>query len=465
MDALTAIRTSKMRPAQVLIIAACFVVLTIDGFDVFVMGFLLPYLPDSMVSTDAQRGLILSIGIMGMGVGALLLAPLADRIGRKYLLVALTFVAAIGMLICASAPSFTVLAAGRVVTGLAVGAMTPALSLLVQEYSSAKRRTFALGLFGTAFPLGTLVSGIFAVSLMQMFGNDWRAMFYFGAILGALCFALAVFVIPESIDFLFVKNTARSRSRLERIVNRIGLQGIDVDARPALTPDATRTTLSALFSRDTIVRTVVVVVLYSVTLFGFYWVSTWAPQIVATEAGDPQAGAIAGTIFGLGGVLGSAAFALYCLKFNPFRVHGIALVLGAASFIVVWFFFSTPAIALPFIAIGGLLIFFGLTCFGASIVPLYPVQARSTVLGVQGFVSRVAGVLAPIVVGLLLTFLAPTTMFALVAIPLLLGSVGGFYLAMKLGRTGQLEIKTDAGALSVNPLAEPGYAELPPQRP
>lgn len=72
-----------MKPAHVLIIAACFVVLTIDGFDVSVMGFLVPYLPDSMVAAEAQRGLILSIGIMGMGEGALLLGSLADRIGRK----------------------------------------------------------------------------------------------------------------------------------------------------------------------------------------------------------------------------------------------------------------------------------------------------------------------------------------------------------------------------------------------
>lgn len=82
----------------------------------------------------------------------------------------------------------------------------------------------------------------------------------------------------------------------------------------------------------------------------------------------------------------------------------------------------------------------------------------------QGFVSRVAGDLAPIVVGLLLTFVAPTTMFALVAIPLLAGSTGGFYLAKRRGRTSQLENKTDSGVLPVDPLGEPGYAELPPQR-
>lgn len=434
MDILTTIRTSPMRGPQILIIISCFIVMLIDGFDIFVMAFLVPFLPEGFLASDAQRGLILSAGLIGMGTGALLLTPLADRIGRKRLSVILTAMATIGMLCCGFAQNFEQLFAARILTGLGVGAIGPLMSLLVQEYSSDKRRTVAFGFFALGFPGGVLVSGIFALSLLRLFNNEWHSMFFFGAGLGVICLLLTIFAIPESAAFLMTKEPESVQPRLEKIARRLKVEGVDTLARPVVSeaPD-NRGALRAIFSKDYLPKTVVIVFLFSVSLFGYYWLNSWTPQLVATQSGSPEAGALAGTILGLGGVLGAILFTLLSIKFNPFRFHGIFMTIAAAAFVGVAFSFSTPAISLPLIALGGLLLQTGLTTYGAAVVPFYAVNRRATVLGVQGFVSRVAGILAPIVVGLLLAFLAPWLMYALVGIPILIGAVGGFYITRKLG--------------------------------
>ncbi|OLO25760.1 MFS transporter [Streptomyces sp. MNU77] len=437
-----------MGRAQTAAIACAFFALTIDGFDVFVMGFLVPYLPDGFVENDTQRGLLLSAGVFGMAAGALLLAPLADRVGRRRVILTLTSSAALGMLLCGLCADYTQLFVARVFTGLSIGAMAPALTLLVQELSNDRRRTSVFGLFTIAWPVGTLLSGLFSVGLMDRFDDNWRAMFFFGAALGALCALISFFTLPESPEFLLARRPDRFQERLDAVIDKLRLAGVDRLARPAVSEkQADAGGVRGLLGPTTRGPALVVVFLYSVTVFAVYWVTTWTPQIVAEESGSAHAGSVAGTILGLGTVTGAVVFALYSVRFSPFKVHGLVLVLSAASFIGVTLTFQAAGAALVLTALGGLFLQFGIIGFPATVVYLFPVRSRVTVLGAQNFVSRTFGVLAPAAAGALLSFMRPTTLFALAAVPITLASLGGLYLWSRMKRLVPREVPAEGAAV------------------
>ena len=120
MDVVNAVKASKMKPYQWLIVVLCMFCNMLDGFDFFAMGFVLPYLPDGF-ATSTGKGLLISAGLVGMALGAMTIAPLADRFGRRRLML-------VGLAFNTGSVIFTALAAnsemmlfGRFLTGLGVG--------------------------------------------------------------------------------------------------------------------------------------------------------------------------------------------------------------------------------------------------------------------------------------------------------------------------------------------------------
>ncbi|WFR70942.1 MFS transporter [Prescottella defluvii] len=233
MDVSTAIKKSPMSRFQYLASTACLLVLTIDGFDVFVMGFVLPHLPDNFFSSSAQKGYLLSAGLTGMAAGSLLLSPLGDRFGGRTLVLWCLVVNFVGMATSAMAPNVEALTVSRLITGLGIGGMTASLTVLVQEYSSDERRNAVMGAYMIGFPLGSLIGGFLGTILIGAFDGAWQAMFVFGAVLTGLAFLLTWVLIPESIDFLVARNAPRDRIRIAALVTRLRNSAIDLDARPA----------------------------------------------------------------------------------------------------------------------------------------------------------------------------------------------------------------------------------------
>src|SRR5690625_6369692 len=85
-----------LRPYQLVVVLMCTLLNALDGYDIFIMGFAIPYLPDDFAS-DSANGYLLSASLVGMGIGSILLAPLADRYGRRVLLFAALSVKVLGM--------------------------------------------------------------------------------------------------------------------------------------------------------------------------------------------------------------------------------------------------------------------------------------------------------------------------------------------------------------------------------
>lgn len=429
MDVSTAIKKSPMSRFQYLALTACLLVLTIDGFDVFVMGFVLPHLPDNFFSGSAQKGYLLSAGLAGMAAGSLLLSPLGDRFGRRTLVLWCLVVNFIGMATSAIAPNVEILTASRLITGLGIGGMTASLTVLVQEYSSDQRRNAVMGAYMIGFPLGSLIGGFFGTILIGAFDGAWQAMFVFGAVLTGLAFLLTWVLIPESIDFLVARNAPRDRIRIAALVTRLRNPAIDLDARPPTVAQVhARGSIRGLFDNGRYYRTALSWISYACVMAMFYFVSFWTPELVKLSSGSKELGATAGLILSLGGVFGALLFGAWSLRVSAQKLLWISMAVTAVALLAFASLFTRTGIAIALTVVIGLFTFVAITALMAVVPQLYPVRTRSTALGSMIGIGRLFSIAAPIGVGYALMVAAPRTLYFFSAVPMVIGAVATYAL-------------------------------------
>lgn len=195
----------------------------LDGYDVLALAFTATSVRNEFSLTGAELGLLLSAGLIGMALGSLFLAPIADKIGRRPMLAFSIFLSAIGMLGSAYANHQQILALWRVVTGLGVGGILVGTNVITSEYASRKWRNLAISIYVTGFPIGAVLGATIASTLQAQYG--WRSVFFFGAALSTIFLIILLIWLPESIDYLTGKQPKNAKQRLELILAKIGVTG------------------------------------------------------------------------------------------------------------------------------------------------------------------------------------------------------------------------------------------------
>src|SRR5262249_11515733 len=180
-----------------------------DGYDAQSMGFVAPVLSASLQISRAALGPLLSSGLLGMVIGALVFGPLADLIGRKPVLVLCTIMFGVASLLTATAESFQTLAAFRLLTGFGLGGALPNTIALTSEFTPQKYRSTAVTAMLCGFTLGAAFGGFVAAGLISRFG--WQSVFVVGGLVPLLIATVTAAVLPESIRFLVLKRPSDTR--------------------------------------------------------------------------------------------------------------------------------------------------------------------------------------------------------------------------------------------------------------
>jgi benzoate transport len=389
---------TRMSTRQMTIVGIMFLLNALDGFDVLSISFAAPGLTRAWNLPPASLGAVISLGLLATGFGSLFIAPLADRFGRRPLMLTMIVSMATGMFLCATSHEIALLSIGRVFTGLGVGALVPIISALTAEYANRRYRDFCVMLVAVGFPAGGLIGGGIASVLLQH--GQWWTVFAAGCAVTSLVFLAPLLFVPESLEFL----TTSGDSALLR-VNAILLK---LDKAPlAQLPPRSETT--RLGPRELILRpallaaTVLVTIVYAAHNATLYYALNWMPKIVVDKSlSQSQAAAIAAWCSG-GGVLGSLLAAALGTKIE---IKALTTAMLGAAALAVWAFPRAPADVAILTAIATLM---GAALYGAQ-VSLYalmarsfPVQLRATGIGVVTGVGRVGGIIAPVTAGWLLT--------------------------------------------------------------
>src|ERR1700710_469173 len=191
---------------QFRLLLTCAAVLFLDGFDTQAIGYVPPPLAKECGLAQGAHGAVVSAGLFGLMIGALLFGPLADRIGRKKIIIFSTLAFGLGTLATAFVQDVNTLLAIRFLTGLGLGGAMPNTIALTSEFSPHRRRaTMVMAMF-CWFSVGAALGGFLAAGLIPYFG--WRSVFIVG---GAAPLLLAPFLalkLPESVRFLALTGRA-----------------------------------------------------------------------------------------------------------------------------------------------------------------------------------------------------------------------------------------------------------------
>jgi AAHS family 4-hydroxybenzoate transporter-like MFS transporter len=171
----------RFSPYQWFVLILCFLIVATDGFDTAAIGFVAPSLAQEWHATKAALSPVMSAALVGLAIGAFAAGPLADRIGRKKVLVGSVLVFGALSIACAFAGSVTELAVLRLLTGIGLGAAMPNATTLTSEYAPARKRSFLVNTMFCGFTVGASAGGLVAAALIPQYG--WRSVFVAGGLM------------------------------------------------------------------------------------------------------------------------------------------------------------------------------------------------------------------------------------------------------------------------------------------
>ncbi|MFJ7884800.1 3-(3-hydroxy-phenyl)propionate transporter MhpT [Pseudomonas sp. NPDC096917] len=358
-----------------LTIALCFIVALIEGFDLQAAGTAAAGLRQTFALDPKMMGWVFSVGIIGLLPGAFFGGWIADRIGRKKILIGAVTLFGVFSLLTAYVDSYSHLLLVRFMTGLGLGAALPNLIALCAEAVDERRRGTAISVMYCGVPLGGALAAVVA-----MFAHDhWQTTFIIGGLAPLLVVPLMIMLLPESSVF---RQSAVHATRVS--------------------------TAKALFGEGRAISTTGLWLSYFFTLTVMYMLLNWLPSLLLEQGfTKPQAGMVQ-MLFNIGGTLGSLLGGLLLDRCNPIKVvlsvyAGLLAALAGVGFSVG----IVPMAMAGFAA--GLFVMAAQLVLYALAPPLYPTTVRATGVGAAVAIGRLGSVAGPLAAGQILAAGAGTT--------------------------------------------------------
>jgi benzoate transport len=394
---LNQLAAAPMRPVQIAAVAISVGLNALDGFDVLAITFAAPSIAAEWRISGTQLGVAISSGLAGMVAGSLLLAPIADRWGRRPIVLLCLAIMAVGMALSATAGGLYALCGWRVLAGIGIGGMVPTINAVAAEFANARRRAFCVAVMTVGYPAGGLVGGLAAAALVQEHG--WRSIFVFGGLVTALFIPIAWFGLPESPDHLASQSGPRPRQALDRLLKRLRLPAdIRIDARaPDVGSGGLRELLGPTYRRFALLLTAG----YCLHLLVFYFYSGWLPKLMS-DLGYATADAIrTSAIMSIGGVLGGAAFGWVAPQLGLGRLVTWSMIGTAVTFAI--FGNLHGLVALQMVAFAaGICIFGGIVGLYSLLATSFPARLRVSGTGLAIGIGRGGAVVGPVLGGMLI---------------------------------------------------------------
>jgi MFS transporter, AAHS family, 4-hydroxybenzoate transporter len=384
---------------QIRLLATCAAVLFLDGFDTQAIGFVAPALAREWGVTKVALGPVFSAGLFGLMIGALLFGPLADRVGRKKIIIVSTVAFGLGALVTALVQDVSSLIVIRFLTGLGLGGAMPNAIALTSEFNPRRRRATMVMIMFCGFSVGAALGGLLAAALIPQFG--WRSVFVVGGVAPLLLAPILAVKLPESVRFL-----ALTRGFDGRVAQMLLLVNPGAVFAPATRfvvdePKLSGIPVKHLFTSGRIVPTLLLWVVFFMSLLDLYFLSNWLPTVLNDLGASLSQAALIGSMLQIGGVVGTVALGSVIDRFS-FRA--LALVYFVAVFAVGAIGQLGHSAVLVTVAIfaAGFCIVGGQIAANALAAGFYPTSVRATGVGWALGIGRVGAIVGPLIGGALL---------------------------------------------------------------
>jgi MFS transporter, AAHS family, 4-hydroxybenzoate transporter len=391
--------------ATPLLLIVAFLLVMIDGYDMFIVAFLVPLISADLNLAPISMGQIFAAGLAGSMLGGMILGPAADRYGRRPVLTLSLAAAGVATILCSTATTFGALAAYRLIAGFALGGVLTAVIPLMAEHFPHEKRNTSVTMMFVGFPSGAVVGGALTSMLIH---HGWRTLFVGAGI-------LTLVLVP--VAFLLKESLGNSRS----------------DPGAARGVLARISSVRALVAEGRLLATVFMAIGVFLMLLVTYLLNSWTPMIAVKSGMSPASAALCGVFLNLGGIVGALGSTFVVRRYGLFRPVAAMIVVGAVAIALVGQLYATSTMLFAGLFIAGVFAIGGQQNTPAMAVQLYPRQIRATGAGWQFAVGRLGSIAGPMIGGQLLTWqITPQSLFIAVAIATLLAAVA--YAAVDLTR-------------------------------
>lgn len=365
-----------------------------DALDTGIIAFIMTTLVKDWALTPAESGWIVSIGFIGMALGAVFSGGLADRFGRKTVFATTLLIYSLATAACAFAPNLTWLLAFRFIVGLGLGGQLPVAVTLVSEYIPAHVRGRFIVLLESFWGLGWLVAALVSYFVIPHFG--WHIAFLIGG-LPAIYVYVIIKKVPESIPYLINRGRIDEAHELVQQIERHA--GVPVIDTIVVKPVAQKQQVSfrQLWSGRFARRSLMLWLVWFGIVFSYYGIFTWLPSLLVKQGYSVVQSFEYVLIMILAQLPGYISAAWLVERLG--RKATLAGFIGACA--ISAYFFGRADTVFNIMVWGCLLSFFNLGAWGVlyTYTPeQYPANIRAFGAGWASAVGRMGGIAAPIVV-------------------------------------------------------------------
>jgi AAHS family 4-hydroxybenzoate transporter-like MFS transporter len=415
------IDTQPLGAFQVRIVGLCALVALLDSLDLQSIGLAAPAMIADLHIRPSSLGAVFSAALAGLALGAFSFGLLADRVGRKAVLVGATVCFGLFTICTALAPNLNVLLVYRFCAGLGLGGAMPSFISLTSEYVPRRLRAPVVAVLWAGFPLGGIVGGLLASWIIPALG--WQSVFWVGGVLPLLVGAILVVALPESISFLVA--TAAPADRVQRMLRKaFPAAAVPADATFVLNEErASGVSVLRLFAMGRAIGTTVLWISFFIVFMMLVTNSAWAPTLLKREGIELSQSALAMAVYNLGAMIGTVVAGWLVVRIGPAVVLPIVMVGSAVSLGLVGYAAPSAQLVTTLEGLFGLFLGCGSSGLIALAAIYYPTTIRSTGVGWAMGMGRVGSFAGPLAVGsLVATGLSTIGVFVALGLPALVAA-------------------------------------------
>ncbi|SFJ76693.1 MFS transporter, AAHS family, benzoate transport protein [Halobacillus dabanensis] len=409
------------------IIFWCFFIILMDGYDVVIYGSVVPSLIEEWNISSVTAGAIGSYTAAGTAVGAVFFGLLADKLGRKNVILLCTVLFSLFTALSAFSAGPTIFTVFRVIAGLGLGGVMPNVIALSTEYAPKKIRAAMVSFIFCGYSIGAIAAALFSKSILPSLG--WQPVFWIAG-LPLLLIPFIARSLPESASFLLAKGKEEKlRETLQRIDPEIRMDDRTSFEKPE--PARKGLPLVKLFEKKRAISTIMFWISCFSCFVLIYAMNTWLPQLMIDAGYSLSSSLVFVAMMNVGAIVGTVVFGRLADKWGFKKVMVPLYIVGAIALASIGL---TQKLILAYLLIGMI----GAASVGvqnisnAFVSQYYPPSMRSTGIGAAMAFGRVGGIFAPTFVGVLLTLnMSPQVNFTVIAMAAVLGGVSILFVQEK----------------------------------
>ncbi|MFG6118073.1 MULTISPECIES: MFS transporter [Thalassobacillus] len=421
------IDNSRFRSFHSSIIFWCFFIILMDGYDVVIYGSVVPSLMEEWNISSVTAGAIGSYTAAGTAVGAVLFGLLADKLGRKNVIILCTVLFSLFTAIAAFATGPVMFTVFRVIAGLGLGGVMPNVIALSTEYAPKKIRAAMVSFIFCGYSIGAIAAAMFSKSILPSLG--WQPVFWIAG-LPLLLIPFIAKSLPESAGFLLAKGKEEELKKvLQKIEPGVQLDGSTTFVKPE--PAKKGLPLVKLFENKRAISTIMFWISCFSCFVLIYAMNTWLPKLMIEAGYSLGSSLVFVAMMNVGAIVGTIIFGRLADKWGFKKVMVPLYIIGAIALSSIGL---TQNILLAYLLIGMI----GAASVGvqnisnAFVSQYYPPSMRSTGIGAAMAFGRVGGIFAPTFVGILLTMNLSSQMnFTIIAMAAVLGGIAILFVQEK----------------------------------